>query len=235
MFTDHACACVAKAHTDCNSSKSKQRTFMACLRGPVNPGASTSRSLQRYERVIRTNYYPEDRSSKAVSLGSFNGGAEKMLFFRKRGGCSTELVEVSAVLSMQGAYGCSWIQDAKEICKKDPNMSFVTFLACPKKGDPKKAPGENPLRQARSSSVHFGNSPFGLRHPKCLTLGLGRLPGFSHGTAGFILGCGKTYHCMEKAQIVGPRQTCIICRGFWRDGLRLVSRSVARSGSASGR
>jgi len=30
-------------------------------------------------------------------------------------------------------------------------------------------------------SVHFGNSPSGLRHPKCFTLVLGRLPGFSHG------------------------------------------------------
>jgi hypothetical protein len=29
---------------------------------------------------MRTNYYPEDRGSKAVSLGSFNGGAEKMIF-----------------------------------------------------------------------------------------------------------------------------------------------------------
>jgi hypothetical protein len=66
-------------------------------------------------------------------------------------------------------------------------IPFVTFLACPRKVTERRAPGENPLRHARSSSVHFGNSPFGLRHPKCFTLGLGRLPGFSHGNAAIAL------------------------------------------------
>jgi hypothetical protein len=38
-------------------------------------------------------------------------------------------------------------------------MFFPLHLSCvPKKGDPRRAPGENSLRQARSSSVHFGNS-----------------------------------------------------------------------------
>src|SRR5512147_2266109 len=36
---------------------------------------------------------------------------------------------------------------------------FVTFLACPRKVTQRRAPGENPLRHARSSAVHFGNSP----------------------------------------------------------------------------
>ena len=47
----------------------------------------------------------------------------------------------------------------------------------------RRAPDENSSRHSQSSSVHFGNSPFGLRHPKCLTLGLNRLPKFSNGTA----------------------------------------------------
>jgi len=39
---------------------------------------------------------------------------------------------------------------------------FVTFLACPKKGDPKKGtPATILVRSARSSSVRFENSPFG--------------------------------------------------------------------------
>jgi hypothetical protein len=38
---------------------------------------------------------------------------------------------------------------------------FVTFLACPKKGDPKKGtPAVVLVRAARSSSVRFENSPF---------------------------------------------------------------------------
>jgi hypothetical protein len=41
--------------------------------------------------------------------------------------------------------------------------ALVTFLACPRKVTQRRAPGENPLRQARSSSVHFGNLPCGLR------------------------------------------------------------------------
>ncbi len=36
---------------------------------------------------------------------------------------------------------------------------FVTFLACPRKVTQRRAPGENPIRHARSSAVHFGNSP----------------------------------------------------------------------------
>ena len=52
-------------------------------------------------------------------------------------------------------------------------LCFVTFLACPRKVTERRAPGENSLRHAQSSSVHFG--------PKCFTLGLGRLPKFSHG------------------------------------------------------
>ena len=47
----------------------------------------------------------------------------------------------------------------------------------------RRAPDENSSRHSQSSSVHFGNSPFGLKHPKCLTLGLNRLPKFSNGTA----------------------------------------------------
>ena len=61
--------------------------------------------------------------------------------------------------------------------------SLSPFLRAQRKVTQRRAPGENPLRHAWSSSVHFGNSPCGLRHPKCLTLGLGRLPRFSHGTA----------------------------------------------------
>ncbi len=52
---------------------------------------------------------------------------------------------------------------------------FVTFLACPRKVTQRRAPGENSSRHAQSSSVHFG--------PKCFTLGLNRLPKFSHGEA----------------------------------------------------
>ena len=37
-------------------------------------------------------------------------------------------------------------------------LFFVTFLACPRKVTQRRAPGENSLRHARSSSVHFGNS-----------------------------------------------------------------------------
>ncbi len=64
---------------------------------------------------------------------------------------------------------------------------------------PRKAPDENSLRHAQSSSVHFRNSPSGisssicsppcgretgrLGHLKCLTLVLGRSPEFSYGTA----------------------------------------------------
>ena len=45
-----------------------------------------------------------------------------------------------------------------------PLFTFVvTFLACPRKVTERRAPGDNPLQHARSSSVHFGNSPFGLR------------------------------------------------------------------------
>ncbi len=57
--------------------------------------------------------------------------------------------------------------------------AFVTFLACPKKGDAKEEgpPATILVRHARSSSGHFGNSPFRLRHPKCFSLGLGRLTG----------------------------------------------------------
>src|SRR5512139_477967 len=81
------------------------------------------------------------------------------------------------------------IKDLEQLRRFVPQVScfFVTVLACPRKVTQRRAPGENPLRHARSSSVHFGNSPCGLRHPrgagspKCFTLGLGRLPRFSHG------------------------------------------------------
>ncbi len=62
------------------------------------------------------------------------------------------------------------------------NMLLVTFLACPRKVTQRRAPGENSLRHAWSSSVHFGNSPFGSDSPKCFTLRLGRLAKFSHGS-----------------------------------------------------
>jgi len=48
-------------------------------------------------------------------------------------------------------------------------MPSVTFLACPKKGDPKKGTLlKTPLLQARSSSVHFGNSPIDISQPLSL-------------------------------------------------------------------
>src|SRR5512139_2053800 len=60
----------------------------------------------------------------------------------------------------------------------------ATFLACPKKGGAKEGhPATILIRPARSSSVHFRNSGFALRHSqsagslKCLTLGLGRMTG----------------------------------------------------------
>ncbi len=62
-------------------------------------------------------------------------------------------------------------------------LTFVTFLACPRKVTQRRAPGGNSLRHAQSSLVHFGNSPFGSDSPKCLTRGLNRMPKFPHGTA----------------------------------------------------
>jgi len=68
-------------------------------------------------------------------------------------------------------------------------MYFVTFLACPKKGDPKKGTRRPFLSVLLGRPRTFQNSPFeqmkhfGLRHPqgagslKCLTLGLGRMTG----------------------------------------------------------
>src|ERR1700690_1122305 len=71
------------------------------------------------------------------------------------------------------------VQDTKGMCKKNDSLLccfFVPFLACPRKVTQRRAPGENSLRHARSSSVHFGNSPFGLRqsemlHPRTLSPG----------------------------------------------------------------
>ena len=47
-------------------------------------------------------------------------------------------------------------------------MLLVTFLACPRKVTQRRAPGENFSRHAQSSSVHFGNLPFGLRTSEML-------------------------------------------------------------------
>ena len=79
----------------------------------------------------------------------------------------------------------------ESVKKRVRQVSFVTFLACPRKVTQRRAPGENSLRRAWSSSGHFGNSPSptssgqaGSDSPKCLSLGLGRTPKFSHGVRG---------------------------------------------------
>jgi hypothetical protein len=48
-----------------------------------------------------------------------------------------------------------------QAAQKEASFLFVTFLACPKKGDAKEGhPAIILIRHARSSSVHFRNSPF---------------------------------------------------------------------------
>jgi hypothetical protein len=49
-----------------------------------------------------------------------------------------------------------------------PPLLTVTFLACPRKVTQRMAPDENSSRCAQSSSVHFGNSPCGLRQSEML-------------------------------------------------------------------
>ena len=57
----------------------------------------------------------------------------------------------------------SWqMPDKPENIHCHSDRIFVTFLACPKKGDPKKGtPATLLVRAAWSPSVHFSNSSFG--------------------------------------------------------------------------
>jgi hypothetical protein len=62
-----------------------------------------------------------------------------------------------------------WVQKKDKDRELPESIFFATFLACPKKGGPKEGhPAPILFRQARSSSGHFGNLPFGLRTSKML-------------------------------------------------------------------
>ncbi len=55
---------------------------------------------------------------------------------------------------------------------------LVTFLACPKKGDPKKGTRRKFFSGMLGRPRYISETcPSGFGHPKCLTLVLGRLPG----------------------------------------------------------
>jgi len=61
-------------------------------------------------------------------------------------------------------------------------FSFVTFLACPKKGGAQEGHPAKILHGMLGRPRYISETrPSGFGHPKCFTLVLGRLPKFSHG------------------------------------------------------
>ena len=61
------------------------------------------------------------------------------------------------------------------------SIILVTFLARPKKGNAKEGRPAKILYGMLNRPRYISETRLRLRHPKCLTLGLNRLPKFSHG------------------------------------------------------